>query len=100
MLPGYPGGNSIALKLSDGVQAVRAAFFFCREHLLPLFHSSTHPSRRTIWSEAKKPLSDLGGAAQRDLGHGSMSTGRILYAVNSFFAGVLGIAGCTVSSTL
>jgi hypothetical protein len=39
---------------------------------------------------------------QRCIKHGvaSMPTRHILYAVNSLFAGVLGIAGCTVSSTL
>jgi hypothetical protein len=54
----------------------------------------------TVWSEGEEPLSNLGGAAQRSLGHGSMLTGCVLYAVNGFFAGVPGVADCTVSSTL
>jgi hypothetical protein len=39
---------------------------------------------------------------QRCIKHGvvSMPTRRILYTVNSFFAGVLGITGYTVNSTL
>jgi hypothetical protein len=95
MLPGYSGGNSIALTLRGSTRRPGDRL------LLPCSSISTHSVlSRTVWSEAKKPLSDLRGAAQRDLGHGSMPTGCILYAVNSFFAGVLGIAGCTVSSTL
>jgi hypothetical protein len=39
---------------------------------------------------------------QRCIKHGvaSMPTRRILYAVNSLFASVLAIAGCTVNSAL
>jgi hypothetical protein len=86
MLPGYSGGNSIALTLRGSTRRPGDRL------LLPCSSISTHSVlSRTVWSEAKKPLSDLRGAAQRDLGHGSMPTGCILYAVNSFFAGVLGM---------
>ena len=54
----------------------------------------------THWFEGEKPLSALREAAQRlsvDSSRASVPTGCVLYAVNGFFAGVLGIAAalCT-----